>query len=449
VEVRHCVWWNENFGIAGAWDDTGCKVTMTDTDHSTCECAQFGSFAIMAELIDAPEPVTMNWYLLIKWIGIITGTILLTVFVAIVFLSVVVGEMFHQIRMWCCLSYMIANILMLISDTPICEDRHNNLALSIGLMFFFQASLCWNMCEAHATFRGITLGLINGRTSVYHPIAWGMPLICIGFLCITYGQVLGTDPACFISWEKPPLQIFFMYNSVCFVITAVFNLIVIFNMMRVQSRNRDTVLYLKDQVKGLLLTSFLMILLWSYGTLGSLAYLRTQDSNMMDLMPYFQIVNGWFGVILFIVLGLMSKRFRIGLSSQAEEKKKKLEAMKRKQSTNEDIMASTATCAVLDSTSTQQTSQASSRPTSALSIRAESPNELIMEEEPPDLVPSRPTSALFEADPPQGSRPASAAEPSSSRPGSGVHPAEEDDEAPAERASEEFGDDPGVQQDEE
>ena len=455
VEVRHCVWWNQNFGINGAWDDTGCKVTMTSDDHSTCECAQFGSLAIMVELIDSPVPVTMNWYLLIKWIGIITGTILLTIFVAVVFLSVVVGEMFHQIRMWCCLSYMIANILMLISDTPLCDDRHTNLALAISLIFFFQASMCWNMCEAHATFRGITLGLINGRTSVYHPIAWGMPLICIGFLCITYGQVLGTDPSCFISWEKPPLQIFFMFNTICFAIAAVFNLIILSNMMRVQSRNRDTVLYLKNQVKGHLLTSFLMILLWSYGTLGSVAYLRTADSSMIDMMPYFQIVNGWFGVILFIVLGLMSKRFRIGLSSQAEEKKKKLEAMKHKYGNTEAAVgAAVAADPLVDSTSTEQTTPTTSRPTSALSTRAESPSELMMEEEEPGrsdsvLGPSRPASAQFAADPSSSSRPASASELSSSRPASGVRPLDEEEEEGKEGGEEPMEDPGGPPQGEE
>ena len=46
--------------------------------------------------------------------------------------------MFHQIRMWCCLSYMVANVLMLLSDTGICDGRHTNMAFSLALMFFYQ-----------------------------------------------------------------------------------------------------------------------------------------------------------------------------------------------------------------------------------------------------------------------------------------------------------------------
>ena len=114
----------------------------------------------------------------------------------------VVGEMFHQIRMYTCMSYLIANIFFLLGDTSLCDDRHNNMTISMAMMFFYQAAIWWNMCEAHATFKGITSGLINGRTSVYHPISWGGPMWCLGALCLAYGDKLGTHPQCMISWEN-------------------------------------------------------------------------------------------------------------------------------------------------------------------------------------------------------------------------------------------------------
>ena len=49
--------------------------------------------------------------------------------------------MFHQIRMYTCIAYMVANIFFLLGDTDLCEDRHNNMALSMALMFFYQAAL--------------------------------------------------------------------------------------------------------------------------------------------------------------------------------------------------------------------------------------------------------------------------------------------------------------------
>lgn len=269
----------------------------------------------------------------------------------------VVGEMFHQIRLWCCLSYMIANILSLLADIGLCDGRHTNIAMSMSLMFFYQASLWWNMCEAHATFKGITAGLINGRTSIYHPFAWGMPLICIGFITFFQGDLLGTHPTCFISWEKTPIMLYFAYNGLCFLITLIYTLIIIFNMMRVQSHNKDTVMYLKDQIKGMFAASLLMFVLWCYGTIGYFSYMKTNDMDVVNLMPVFQIFNGWFGVLLFLVLGMWSKRFRRGLSSQAEEKRRKLESLKHRGSSVSE-----------ESPSTAQTSPSSSQPASPLSL---------------------------------------------------------------------------------
>jgi len=431
LEVRHCVWWNERFGTNGAWDTSGCVITATDDEKSHCECSQFGAYGVLSEMLDAPNPDDKAiWIIALKWIGIIIGTLLLTIFIAVVFLSVVVGEMFHQLRMYCCLSYLIANLLMLVGDTSICEDRHSNMAISMALMFFFQAAMWWNMCEAHATFKGITCGLINGRTSVYHPIAWGMPLICVGFLCFMYGELLGTDPNCFISWENIAIEKFFYYNTVCFLLTFGFTVVIVFNVMTVQSHNKETVMYLSDQVKGLVLTSFLMFLLWSYCTLGWLSYYKNPERDFPNTMPLFQIFNGWFGVILFCTLGMWSKRFRIGLNSQAEEKKRmmqeKRDALAGKSGEKYEENADEAPLgSPVDGKSlagTAPTSPVSSRPASAVADASR-----------PATASSRPATA-------PKSRPATAGSTGASRPVSAAPPPDDEeqsvpDENPEEEAS--------------
>merc|ERR1712037_286669 len=178
------------------------------------------------------------------------------------------------------------------------------------------------------TYKGITAGLINGRTSVYHPIAWGLPLICVGFLCHQYGELLGTHPNCFVSWENVVVEKFFYYNFLIFCCTLAFDLVVCLNVVRVQSHNKETVEYLKDQVKGLLLISFLLAIIWL--PLGWVSYVKNPERNMPNMMPLFQIFNGWFGVILFLALGMWSKRFKIALNAQAEEKKRMMEEKKKK-----------------------------------------------------------------------------------------------------------------------
>merc|ERR1711915_718084 len=268
-----------------------------------CECGALGSYAVLSEMLSSPNSADRNIMILaLKWIGIIIGTILLTTFSAVVFLSVVVGEMFHQLRMYTCISYMVANIIFLLGDTALCDDRHNNMALSMGLMFFYQAALWWNMCEAHATFKGITSGLINGRTSVYHPISWGGPLICLGALCYMYGELLGTHPNCFISWENVVVEKFFYYNTGTLLMTLYFETVILFNVLRVQSHNQETVMYLKDQVKGLLVTSFLMVILWGYKMMGWLSYYKDPTVDLANPAPLFQYSMDGLGLLCSLLL---------------------------------------------------------------------------------------------------------------------------------------------------
>lgn len=410
LEIRHCVWWNERFGTNGAWDTEGCVMTATDEEKSSCECSHLGSYAVLSEMLQAPDPNDSAFALIIiKWIGIIIGTILLAIFIGVVFVSVVVGEMFHQLRMYCCLAYLIANILSLIGDTSVCEDRHNNMAISMMLMYFYQAAITWNMCEAHATFKGITAGLINGRTSVYHPIAWGLPLICVGFLCQQYGELLGTHPNCFVSWENEVVEKFFYFNGLIFCITGSFCIVIISNIVRVQSHNRETVQYLKDQVKGHLLICGLMAIVWI--PLGWLSYIKNPERNLPSMMPLFQVLNGWFGVILFLALGVWSKRFMLGLNAQAEEKKRMMEEKKRKMAgggeTDADPLGSPEDGKSLAS---NLNSPAASRPASAVATPPEGDNV------PPE-----------EEAPPPGSRPVTAGATGTSRPTSAQPEAPQDD----------------------
>ena len=157
LEVRHCVHWDEKFGYNGAWNDVKCKVLNTDDEKTECECGALGSYAVLSEMLTPPNSADISLLVMvIKWLGIITGTVLLTIFAAVVFLSVVVGEMFHQIRMYTCISYMLANIIFLLGDTDLCNDRHNNMALSMAMMFFYQAALwckrCVFFCPQKLTF---------------------------------------------------------------------------------------------------------------------------------------------------------------------------------------------------------------------------------------------------------------------------------------------------------
>ena len=157
-------------------------------------------------------------------------------------------------------------------------------------------------------------------------------------------------------------------------------------------------MYLKDQVKGMIATSIGMMVLWSYGTIGYFSYMKTNDMDVINMMPMFQILNGWFGVFMFFFLGVWSRRFRLGVNNKAEEERKKRESGKAYE--------------IEESPRTAETSPMTSRPSSPKgSIHSGTGDG--------DGAPlSRPGSGASQA---TGSRPASgASQPTGSRPGSGT-----------------------------
>merc|ERR1712200_392651 len=130
------------------------------------------------------------------------------------------------------------------------------------------------------------------------------------------------------------------------------------------------------------------------------------EVDIVNLMPLFHVLNGWFGVVLFLLLGMWSKRFRLALTSQAEEKRKRLQA---KYMDDEDEAGDES----IASPSTAQTSPASSRPASSTSKAGSRPASSASK------PPSRPATGA-------GSRPASGASKAASRPATAVAEAPEE-----------------------
>merc|ERR1719234_2251332 len=130
-------------------------------------------------------------------------------------------------------------------------------------------------------------------------------------------------------------------------------------------------------------------------------------------MPLFQIFNGWFGVILFLALGIWSKRFKIALNAQAEEKKRMMEEKKKKMGGGEGDTDPLGSPEDTHSLNFGGGTPASSRPGSAVATPSEDPP---VEDS--------------EAPPPPGSRPATAGATGTSRPTSAAQPPTPEDDTP-------------------
>ena len=95
--------------------------------------------------------------------------------------------MFHNLRMHASLTWIAALIAHVFTDLDgIRNSSHVNLVVGFVMIYFYIASSTWVVCEAHATFRAFTLGIISGRNTVYIPFGYGTPLGLLGALFIFY-----------------------------------------------------------------------------------------------------------------------------------------------------------------------------------------------------------------------------------------------------------------------
>jgi len=113
---------------------------------------------------------------------------------------------------------------------------------------FLQACCTWIACEAHATFRAFTLGIISGRNSVYIPFGYGTPMAIVGVLILLFSDELGTDPRCFIAWDSTAKSLFFYYIIGVAFIGTIFSIIILFNMAKPQTKRKNVVEDLTVQV---------------------------------------------------------------------------------------------------------------------------------------------------------------------------------------------------------
>ena len=98
-----------------------------------------------------------------------------------------VYDMFHNLRMHASLTWIAALTAHVFTDLDgIRNSSHVNLVVGFVMIYFYISSSTWVVCEAHATFRAFTLGIISGRNTVYIPFGYGTPLGLLGALFIFY-----------------------------------------------------------------------------------------------------------------------------------------------------------------------------------------------------------------------------------------------------------------------
>ena len=69
----------------GSWDATHCTTVLTEQTNTVCECATFGTVAVIIEHVQPPEvDEEFTWLWITKYAGFSLSLLLLLVFVLVI-----------------------------------------------------------------------------------------------------------------------------------------------------------------------------------------------------------------------------------------------------------------------------------------------------------------------------------------------------------------------------
>ncbi|CAM6054614.1 unnamed protein product [Sphagnum tenellum] len=82
IEMRLCAAYNPDLGKFGGWDTSNCTTVITEQDSTLCECGIFGTFAVIAEMVEEPYVgPEQQWLTIVKYGGYVISLVMLLAFV--------------------------------------------------------------------------------------------------------------------------------------------------------------------------------------------------------------------------------------------------------------------------------------------------------------------------------------------------------------------------------
>merc|ERR1712020_874264 len=119
----------------------------------------------------------VHWLFVIRITGYILSTVVLLIFICIVFTSAYLWEQFHILRLNLTISIIVGNAAVLLGELEMFQqDRHACTVLGCLINFAYTASAFLLACEGHACFKVILVMFIMrhvlGLFNAFFGISW-------------------------------------------------------------------------------------------------------------------------------------------------------------------------------------------------------------------------------------------------------------------------------------
>eukprot|EP00035_Acanthoeca_spectabilis_P032844 m.20726 g.20726 ORF g.20726 m.20726 type:complete len:1336 (+) comp5604_c0_seq1:293-4300(+) len=216
-----CVWYVEpnNGSEAGEWSTAGCITRPINRTHAVCECTHLTSFAVLvsgdgaqsASQSRSPHAQVLS---IVTYLGV--GFSLAGIVVTVVTVLAVRPlrtQLRYQILLDLVAALGLALLCFCLLTTP--TTTHGCEAVSFVTLYFFMASILWNMVEAYDLYRTFCVVFHDGQSRAPHYMrrfrlfAWGgaviSPSLALGLDRSNFITATATDPhaLCWINMASP------------------------------------------------------------------------------------------------------------------------------------------------------------------------------------------------------------------------------------------------------
>nr|XP_040582260.1 uncharacterized protein LOC121130583 [Lepeophtheirus salmonis] len=307
VEKRKCVVWDEKIGKNGGWTSDESTTLITEQDSTLCEFHTYGTYAIIAEIVEpVVKPRYRIWLSILPNMGFFVSFLLVGLLIIIIVSQKFLWNMFHIVRLNTLISLLLTLLFAFLSQLDtIREDVHYNAGIGTCLVYFVCSLTAFLLMESIMYVAGITDGVIGGYTSSYVLFGWGIPMFPIGLTWYYYGVEIGTDPLCFMGWNNYTKYPFFIHIYTMLGISIILSVIILCNNSSPETRKDSMIDDLRSMSTGIVAMTYFVTVIWAF---AYFTIIRHPREEMKDFYPIFWVFTSLLGVLAFAFLGLSSNQ---------------------------------------------------------------------------------------------------------------------------------------------
>ena len=153
-------------------------------------------------------------------------------------------------------------------------------------------------------------GTIGGMEYSYLCLGYRMAFILTGANIHSNFHLMGDDPKCFLGWSHGPKEAFLYPGLVISLFTITLASIVLVNLDVIYARTMRSKLEVFSIGGRLVAIGVIEHVRW---ILGTLAFMRFPYKDIADCTKAYQVLNAWFGVITYYLVGTMTKKLCLSL----------------------------------------------------------------------------------------------------------------------------------------